>query len=56
MTYEDLCAVSKLCGKCLLLKTELLHSKDNLRASIMHPLGGSWSCLVSRMLLTERYY
>ena len=41
-----------LCKKCLLLKIELLHSKHNLRASIMQAIDGSWSCLASRMLLT----
>ena len=45
-------AVPSLCKKCLLLKIGLLHSKRNLRASIMQAVGGNWSCLASRMLLT----
>ena len=43
---------SVIIKKCLLLKKELLHSKHNLRASIMQVVGGNWSCLASRMLLT----
>ena len=46
------CAVPSICKKCLLLKIELLHFKHNLRASIMQVVGGNWSYLVSRMLLT----
>ena len=34
------------------LKIELLHSKHNLTASVMEVVGGNWSCIESRMLLT----
>ena len=37
--------------KCLLLKTELLNSKHNLRALMMQVVGGNWSCLAPRILL-----
>ena len=46
------CAVLSLCKKCLLLKIELLHSKHNLRVSIMQAVGRNWFCLASRTLLT----
>ena len=35
-----------------MFKSELLHSKHNLRASIMQAVGENWSCLVSGTLLT----
>ena len=36
---KTLC-VQSFCRKCLLVKAELLHSKHNLRASVMQTVGG----------------
>ena len=51
MTYEDL-VLYRLSVRMFVIKIELIHSKHNLRASIMQVVGGNWSCLALRMLLT----
>ena len=49
-------AAPSLCKKCLILKMDLLHSKHNLRTSVMQAVGGNWSCLASGILLTYWWY
>ena len=51
MTYEDL-VLYRHSARMFVIKIELIHSKHNLRASIMQVVGGNWSCLALRMLLT----
>ena len=51
MTYEDLVLYCHSV-RMFVIKIELIHSKHNLRASIMQVVGGNWSCLALRMLLT----
>ena len=51
MTYEDL-VLYRHSVRMFVIKIELIQSKHNLRASIMQVVGGNWSCLALRMLLT----
>ena len=51
MTYEDL-VLYRHSVRMFVIKIELIHSKHNLRASVMQVVGGNWSCLALRMLLT----